>query len=155
MNRKPIELHLVEGTKPEYKWVQPLPEKIRKRIPKAEWVDNPDGWDKNKFIEETAEFLFTVYGIGNEQDKHTLGMLADYIDLYIQCNRAIAEEGLIAEQNGGTTRGANPHITIRYNTMTTILKLMNELGLTPKSRLAAGKVEDESPIARFLKGPKG
>ena len=29
---------------------------------------------------------------------------------------------------------------------------MNELGLTPKSRLAANKLEDDSPLADFLKG---
>lgn len=155
MNRKPIELHIVEGTKPEYKGVQPLPEKLRKRIPKAEWVDNPDGWDKERFINETADFLFEAYGIGNDQDRHTLGMLADQIETYIQCTKAMNEQGLIQENNGGSTVGANPHFSIRAKTMTIIIQLMNELGLTPRSRLAAQKASEDSPAAKFLKGPKG
>jgi hypothetical protein len=30
---------------------------------------------------------------------------------------------------------------------------MNELGLTPRSRLNQGKLEDDSALAQFLKGP--
>jgi len=30
---------------------------------------------------------------------------------------------------------------------------MNEMGLTPRSRLASNKTEDNSPVAKFLKGP--
>jgi hypothetical protein len=37
--------------------------------------------------------------------------------------------------------------------MTLIIQLMNELGLTPRSRLSAGKQEEDSPVAQFLKGP--
>jgi hypothetical protein len=76
-NKKAPELHLVDGTTPRKGMPTTLPENIKKRIPKAEWLDNPDGWDKDKFIEETSEFLYTVYGIGNDQDKHTLAMLAE------------------------------------------------------------------------------
>lgn len=155
MNRKPLELHLVEGTKPEYKGVGLLPEKLRKRIPKAEWVDNPQGWDKAKFLDETADFLFDAYGIGNDQDRHTLGMLADQIETYIQCTEQLKVQGLLQENNGGSTVGANPHFGIRAKTMTIIIQLMNELGLTPRSRLASQKSAEDSPAAKFLKGPKG
>ena len=154
MNRKPIELHLVDGTKPEYKGVQPLPEKLRKRIPKAEWVDNPDAWDKSKFIEETGDFLFDAYGIGNDQDRHTLGMLADNIETYILCTQALKTQGLLQENNGGSTVGANPHFGIRAKTMTIIIQLMNELGLTPRSSLASQKAPEDCAAAKFLKGPK-
>ena len=44
MNKLPIELHLVHGTKPEHNPIV-LPESVKKRIPQAEWMDNPDAWD--------------------------------------------------------------------------------------------------------------
>ena len=152
-NKKAPELHLIDGTIPRKGAAVPLPDNLKKRIPKAEWLDNPEAWDKEKFVEETAEFLFAVYGIGNDQDKHTLAMLADHIDLYIKCTTGIAQEGIVVEFNNGRTVGPNPYVSIRNKTMTVIIQLMNELGLTPRSRLSAGKMEDESPVAQFLKGP--
>lgn len=153
MNRKPPELHIVDGTKSRRNNSILLPEGIKKRIPKAEWLDNPDAWDKTKFIEETAEFLFNVYGIGNDQDKHTLAMLADHIELYVKCTKGINKNGIVTSFNGGVTLGPNPYIPIRNKTMTLIIQLMNELGLTPRSRLTAGKMEESSPLTQFLKGP--
>jgi P27 family predicted phage terminase small subunit len=153
MNRKPPELHLVDGTVPRKGAAQPLPDTIKKRIPRAEWLDNPDAWDKATFVEETAEFLFTVYGIGNAQDKHTLAMLADHIDTYVKCTKGIAKNGIITTFNNGQTVGPNPYIGIRNKTMTLIIQLMNELGLTPRSRLSAGKIEEDSAVAAFLRGP--
>jgi P27 family predicted phage terminase small subunit len=116
-------------------------------------MDRPEQWNKEKFIEETSEFLYSVYGIGNDQDKHTLAMLADHIDLYVKCTKGIAKNGVITQFNNGQTVGPNPYIPIRNKTMTIIIQLMNELGLTPRSRLSAGKMEQESPVAQFLKGP--
>ncbi len=130
-----------------------LPDNLKKRIPKAEWVDNPEAWDKTQFIEETAEFLYNVYGIGNDQDKHTLAMLADHIDTYVKCTDAIKRGGIVSKFNDGKTVGPNPYLSVRNKTMTLIIQLMNELGLTPRSRLSAGKQEDDSPVAQFLKGP--
>lgn len=153
MNKKPPELHLVDGTTPRKGMPAALPDTLKKRIPKAEWVDNPEAWDKAKFIEETADFLFDVYGIGNDQDKHTLAMLADHIDTYVQCTKAIKKGGIVTSFNNGQTIGPNPYLTVRNKTMTLIIQLMNELGLTPRSRLSAGKTEDNSPVAQFLRGP--
>lgn len=130
-----------------------LPDNLKKRIPKAEWVDNPEAWDKTQFIEETSEFLYNVYGIGNDQDKHTLAMLADHIDTYVKCTEAIKRGGIVSKFNDGKTVGPNPYLSVRNKTMTLIIQLMNELGLTPRSRLSAGKQEEDSPVAQFLKGP--
>lgn len=154
MNKLPPELHVVNGSKGQNQGVD-LPKSIKARIPKAEWVDNPDAWDKDKFIEETAEFLFKVYGIGNDQDKHSLGFLADQIDTYVECCKMIPKGALVIKQNGGKTVGPNPYLTVRQNTLRTIIQLMNELGLTPRSRLSSGAQEEDSPISKFLRGPKG
>jgi P27 family predicted phage terminase small subunit len=153
MNQKPPELHLVDGTTPKRGMPKMLPDNLKKRIPKAEWVDNPEAWDKIQFIEETAEFLYNVYGIGNDQDKHTLAMLADHIDTYVKCTDAIKRGGIVSKFNDGKTVGPNPYLSVRNKTMTLIIQLMNELGLTPRSRLSAGKQEEDSPVAQFLKGP--
>ena len=152
-NKKAPELHIVDGTTQRKNRAAPLPDAIKKRIPKAEWLDKPEAWNKDKFIEETSEFLFTVYGIGNDQDKHTLAMLADHIEMYVMCSRGIKKNGLVTQFNEGKTIGPNPYISIRNKTMTLIIQLMNELGLTPRSRLAAGKQEENSPVSQFLKGP--
>lgn len=155
MNRKAPELHIVDGTTPRKGRGAVVPDAIKKRIPKAEWVDNPAAWDKNKFIEETSEFLYNVYGIGSDQDKHTLGMLADHIELYVACSRGIKKNGIVTQFNDGKTVGPNPYLSVRNKTMTLIIQLMNELGLTPRSRLSAGKIEEDSSLAKFLKGPLG
>lgn len=153
-NKLPPELHIVNGTKGMNQGGL-LPPSVRGRVPISEWMDNPDAWDKERFVNETAEFLFNVYGIGSEQDRHTLAMLADHLDTYIQCNKFIAQQGLVVEFNEGKTIGANPYITIRNKTLSLILQLMNEMGLTPRSRLAQTKPEEDSAVSKFLRGAKG
>ncbi len=154
MNKLPPELHIVNGSKGINQGGL-LPASVRGRIPVSEWMDKPDAWDKETFVNETAEFLFSVYGIGSEQDRHTLAMLADQLDTYIQCNKFIAAQGLVVEFNEGKTIGANPYITIRNKTLSLILQLMNEMGLTPRSRLTTTKPDEDSPASKFLRGAKG
>jgi phage terminase small subunit len=153
MNKKPIELHLVNGTKAEHNATL-LPESVKQRIPEAEWMDNPDAWNKHIFIQETSEYLYDVYGIGSAQDKHTLTMLADHIETYIQCNRGIAKNGIVSVFNDGKTIGPNPYITIRNNISKLIIQLMNELGLTPRGRLEKPEINTNTNIGRLLQGPQ-
>jgi P27 family predicted phage terminase small subunit len=153
MNKKPPELHLVDGTKPRGAEAVSLPASIRKRIPKAEWLDNPEKWDRNAFMEETANFLHTVYGIGNDVDKHSLSMLATHIETYVRCWEGMKKTGVITTFNNGQTVGPSPYLSAMNKATTYIIQLMNELGLTPRSRLSAGKIEEDSPVAKFLKGP--
>ena len=153
MFKKPIELHLIDGTKPRTNAVA-MPEAMKKRVPAAEWMDHPELWDKAKFVQETSDYLFNVYGIGSDQDKHTLSMLADYVDTYVKCTRGIAANGVVTKFPNGTA-GPNPFIPIRNKTMGVILQLMTELGLTPRARLSGTKVENASSIGKMLKGPLG
>lgn len=158
MNKKPPELHLIDGTKPRGKSTQnvaTIPANIKQRIPKADWLDNPKAWDKSKFITETADFLYEVYGIGSDQDKHTLSILADHIDTYVQCNIGIAEGGLLMSTNDGKTVGQSPYVAIRSKVTTLIIQLMNELGLTPRGRLSTSKSTTQTDVSKFLRGPKG
>ena len=152
-NRKPPERHAADGTRSKHKGTS-LPEAVKLRVPAAEWLDDPDSWDKHKFVKETSDFLWDTYGIGSKMDRHVLAMLADQIDTYIQCNRGLEGEDIVVSVNGGSSLGTHPLITIRDKTITKVISLMNELGLTPRSRLTAKK-EDGKPLAGFLKGPGG
>ena len=150
-HKLPPEVHAVRGSKGENMGIK-IPDRIKNRIPFAEWVRNPEGFTKERFVEETSEYLFSVYGIGTDQDRHTLAMLADQMELYIQAKKQQGEFPLIVEINDGKTLAPNPYIALSNKAMDNCVKLMNELGLTPKSRLAANKLEDASPLADFLKG---
>jgi phage terminase small subunit len=155
MNRKPIELHLIDGTKPEHT-AQPIPEFVRKRIPEADWLKNPQGWDESVFIKETSDYLFDVYGIGADFDKNALSMLATQLNRFIQCEMGLKGAELTIYTNDGKTQAPNPLISIQNNASKNIIQLMNELGLTPRSRLnKTGKEENNSSVAKFLRGPKG
>ena len=156
MNKLPVELHLVHGTKPEHS-AMPLPESVKKRIPEAEWMSNPSCWNKSTFVQETSDYLYDVYGIGSNQDKHTLAMLADQIDLYVSCNIQLAGSDLVISTNDGKTLAPNPIISIRNNSLKLVIQLMNELGLTPRGRLnkTEGSIDDNSAVSKFLRGPKG
>ena len=155
MNKKPVELHLIQSTKPRTTNPVVLPEAIKKRIPQAEWLDNYNLWDKTKFIEETAEFLFEVYGIGNDQDKTILAMLANEIETYVDCCKGIEKGGIVVRFNNGANLGSNPFLIERGKALKNIIQMMNELGLTPRGRLSINKPEEDSAIYKFLKGPKG
>lgn len=158
MNKKPPELHLIDGTTPRGKSTQntaSIPDSIKKRIPEAEWLNNPSAWNRKTFIDETSNYLFEVYGIGSEQEKTTLSMLADQVETYVTCVAGIAETGLVVEYNDGKTTGASPYVGIKNKAATLIIQLMNELGLTPRGRLSVKKPDDTSSISKFLRGAKG
>ena len=158
LNKKPPELHLIDGTRPRGKSTQNpavVPDSIKKRIPQAEWLDNPDAWNKQTFIAETSDYLYEVYGIGSDQDKHTLSMLADQIETYIDCMKGLKETGLIMDFNNNKTVGMSPYVSIKHKAATLIIQLMNELGLTPRGRLSVKKPDDDSSISKFLRGAKG
>jgi P27 family predicted phage terminase small subunit len=150
-NKLPPEVHAIQGSKGMNMGAM-LPEKIRARIPLAEWGKQPELFNKEKFVEETSQYLFDVYGIGTKQDRHTLWMLADQLDTYINARVQQDKHPYVIKINNGKTLAPNPFISVANEAMKNCIRIMNELGLTPKSRLAANKLEDDSPLADFLKG---
>jgi hypothetical protein len=153
-NKLPPEIHLIHGSKGMNQGTA-LPEKIKKRIPFAEWASNPEMFKKEVFVEETADYLHVVYGIGTDQDRHTLMMLADQLETYIHARSQQSKVPLVVKINDGKTLAPNPFISIANEAMKNSIKIMNELGLTPKSRLDRQSPEENSSVARFLRGPKG
>jgi len=153
-NKLPPEIHLIHGSKGMNVGTL-LPENLRKRIPFAEWANTPDEFTKERFIEETADYLHEVYGIGSTQDRHTLMMLADQLETYINARAQQKKHPLVIKINDGKTLAPNPFIAIANEAMKNTIKIMNELGLTPKSRLDKQAPEENSKVAKFLRGPKG
>ena len=150
-NKLPPEVHSIKGSKGMNMGAL-LPEKLRSRIPLAEWGKQPELFNKEKFVEETSQYLFDVYGIGTKQDRHTLWMLADQMDTYINARVQQDKHPYVIKINNGKTLAPNPFISVANEAMKNCIRIMNELGLTPKSRLASNKLEDDSPLADFLKG---
>ena len=150
-NRLPPELHLVHGTRAEHS-AELLPEKVRKRVPQADWLDNPQAWNRQKFITETSNFLWDTYGIGSDQDKHVLAALATQIEIYVKCWEGVQKKGIITVFNNGQTVGPNPFLTAGDKALSRAIVLMNELGLTPRGRLA-GKTSEGGKYSSLLKGP--
>lgn len=150
-NRLPAELHIVKGTVGMRK-AKPLPADVRDRVPQADWLEHPEKWDRQQFIKETSAFLWDVYAIGSDQDKHVLAALAAQLDIYVRCWKEIQKADLVIEYNQGATMGANPYFTLGDKALSRAIVLMNELGLTPKSRLASNKQEG-GKFAKLLNGP--
>lgn len=154
-NKLPPELHLVHGTRGMNQGVT-LPEKVKMRIPKPYWLEDPNSWSEDRFIRETSEYLFNVYGIGSDQDSHVLGMLANQITTYVECQKIIIKNNNapIVEYNKGKTLGANPYIGLRDRALVRIISLMNELGLTPRSRLnGSTSISEEAGLGALMAGP--
>lgn len=147
----PKNLHLIHGTK-KADSINALTKNVKSRIPKADWLDNSDAWDKNLFIQETSEFLWEIYGIGSDQDKHLLAALANQMDIYIKCMKGVAKGGIITQFNAGQTIGPNPFLTAGDKALTKVIALMNELGLTPKGRAATNK-QEAGKYQNLLNGP--
>jgi P27 family predicted phage terminase small subunit len=150
-NRLPAELHIVSGTK-SARGAKPLPETIRERVPKADWLDHFDLWDRDAFVAETSNFLWDTYGIGCNQDKHILAALAIQLDIYIKCCQFVEREGIVIEFNKGANVGPNPYLTAGDKALSRAIVLMNELGLTPKGRLATTKTKG-GKYSKLLNGP--
>lgn len=150
----PPEMHKAAGTVGMNAGVL-LDEKIRKRIPFAEWADNPDQWNKDRFISETSTYLWETYGIGCEQDKHTITMLADQLEIYVHARTKYSPDTMVIKINNGKTLAPNPYVAIANKAMENFCKLAAEFGLTPRTRLASGKADGDNPMADFMKGFQG
>ena len=151
MNRLPPELHLVHGTQAAHK-SKGLPDTVRSRVPKADWLDDSDSWNRDVFIQETSDFLWETYGIGSNQDKHVLAALANQMEIYIKCMTGVNKGGIVTTFNNGATVGPNPYLTAGDKALSRAVVLMNELGLTPRGRLATNKQEG-GKYSKLLAGP--
>ena len=126
---------------------------LAKRVPLSEWMENPEAFDKKEFVKEFSELIAEVYQEGARQHRHILTMLADQVQIYVDCKKEIDNNGLTAEFNNGKTIGANPAINIQRESIGKILQLMNELGITPKAIYTKTSAAATTAVD-FLAGPK-
>ena len=110
-----------------------IPDALRCKIPKAEWLDMPREFCRKRFIEETTAFIDAVYGAEPESYQTMLWMLSLEMQNYMDAKIGFQESGgeIISNEK------INPWILIKIDVTKNILRLQKELGLTPASRLSS------------------
>ena len=75
----PANLHIIRGDDDDEDFDISSDMESKKRIPHAEWLNDPLAWNEKDFIKETSELLFQLYGNSCLTDRHLLGVLANEI----------------------------------------------------------------------------
>ncbi len=88
-----------------------------------------------EICEYVSDYLYREYGLTDVTFQHLIAILATEIETYGICQKRIKEDGVLVFYNGGKTQGANPHLAILHRSTKNIMRIMRELGMTPKSRL--------------------
>lgn len=110
-----------------------------------------------EICEYVSDYLYREYGLTDVPLQHLIAILATEIETYGICQKRIKEDGILVLYNRDKTQGANPHLAILYRSTKNIIRIMRELGMTPKSRLP-GKHFSKPPSpshVKFLDGIKG
>ena len=71
----------------------------------CEWLTDPAAWNKEKFTSDIATFILHTQGVNAYPNTVLIGMLAQQIDLYVQCTLKMAQTGLVEVYNNGVTPG--------------------------------------------------
>lgn len=129
---------------------------VREAI-KPKTIDDLTKLSCSEICEYVSDYLYEEYGLTDAPLQHLIAVLATEIETYGVCQKRIKEDGILVFYNGGKTQGANPHLAILHRSSKNILRIMRELGMTPKSRLPRKQFpKPPSPnLARFLEGAKG
>jgi len=147
--KTPIEIRKSQNIRVRTKLAE-IPDSMRCRIPKAEWLDNPESFCRMQFFEETSTFINAVYGEEPKNYQTLLWMLSMEMENYISSIIGIRESGgelVVGEK-------INPWVLLKFDATKNILRLQKELGLTPASRLNA-RASSSSPRSIFDLLPLG
>ena len=117
----------------------------------ANWLKNPQSWDKESFAIQIRKAMVDAYGLEVEIDEHMITMLTDQMDTYVKAAKALLTEDLIELANNGA-RMANPNQKVRDGALARIMQLMTMLGLVPSGRPKRSNAPSE--IDELLAGPK-
>ena len=117
----------------------------------ANWLKNPDSWDKESFAIQIRKAMVDAYGLDVEIDEHLITMLSDQMDTYVKAAKALLVEDLIEFANNGA-RMANPNQKVRDGALARIMQLMTMLGLVPSGR--PKRANTPTDIDELLAGPK-
>jgi len=128
---------------------------VREAI-KPKTIDDLTKLSNHEICEYVSDYLYREYGLTDAPLQHLIAILATEIETYGICQKRIKEDGILVFYNGGKTQGANPHLAILHRSTKNIMRIMRELGMTPKSRLPSKhfpKPPSES-VVNFLNGVK-
>ena len=128
-----------------------------KKIPIANWLNDPDSFNKEQFYKETIEFLFAIYSNAADIDKHLVAMLADTLETYIECKKVLDKQGYVIEFNDGKTLGTNPLYKTMDNAVSSYISLTNELQISLKARVKNGvkePTEVDEALKKLMRGPE-
>lgn len=117
----------------------------------ANWLKNPQSWDKETFAIQIRKAMVDAYGLEVEIDEHMITMLTDQMDTYVKAAKALLTEDLIELANNGA-RMANPNQKVRDGALARIMQLMTMLGLVPSGRPKRSNAPTD--IDELLAGPK-
>jgi len=134
--KTPIEIRKSQNIRIRTKLAE-IPESMRCRIPKAEWLDNPESFCRQQFIEETSTFINSVYGLEPDSYQTLLWMLSVEVQSYVDATIGFQESGgklVVGEK-------INPWVLLKFDATKNILRLQKEMGLNPASRLAGSQVK--------------
>jgi hypothetical protein len=59
------------------------------------WLDEPDSWDRDYFLERTKSYLFKKNGVLDMADIQLVGMLASQIEIYVSSVQELKSSGLV------------------------------------------------------------
>ncbi len=110
---------------------------------------------RTEIFQYVSNYLYQEYSITDAPLKHLIAILAVELETYELCRSEIENNGVIVFYNGGKTQGANPHLPILQKSVKNIMRIMKELGMTPKSRLSGKKYPKPSNHGEFCKGTNG
>lgn len=104
-----------------------------------------------KYIAAVKKFLKQKYGKINDEWNGVIEILADNVELYLQCRNSIFQEGLMmTAKNGSPTR--NPLIKTMFDAQIQVTKLLTEFGLTPRANAKINLIGDDDEELKSLLG---
>jgi hypothetical protein len=128
--KTPIEIRRSQNIRVRSKLAE-IPDAMKCKILKAEWLDKPESFCRMQFIEETSNFIDAVYGIEPETYQHMVWILSMEMQSYIDALIGFRESGSQVVIN----HRENPWLQVKMISTKNIIRLLRYLGLTPASRL--------------------
>ena len=96
--------------------------------------------DTKKTMKQVENYLIEKYGTIQEQWELTLKLMADNLDLLQECKDSVKQNGIYS-----TSRGLkNPLISTIKDINATLLKLAQQLGITPWSESKIKAIDEDS-----------
>jgi phage terminase small subunit len=112
----------------------PPPQAVRFVLGEAAWLNDPEAWDRAKFVSQIEQAMIDSHGTSVQIDELLVGLLVTQVELYVMCWANIRTQGLVMTFNAGATPGKNLHIGMADRALRQVVKLLGELALTPNRR---------------------